>query len=47
MVVAKLGGVVEETLNAIKLIASFANEKKAEEKFIKISNQILEVSKSQ
>lgn len=32
-VVMKLCGVVEESLTAIKLIASFANEKKEEQKF--------------
>lgn len=31
----KLGGAVEESLTAIKLIASFANELKEEEKFNK------------
>jgi ABC-type multidrug transport system fused ATPase/permease subunit len=33
----KLGAVVEETLTAIKLVASFAQEDKEEEKFDKIA----------
>jgi len=37
IIVKKLGGVVEESLSAIRLIASFANEKKEEEKFKKLA----------
>lgn len=33
MVVKKLGGIVEETLSATKLVISFANEDKEIEKF--------------
>jgi len=44
-VVKKMAGVVEESLFAIKLIASFANEDKEVEKFEKYADQTLEVSR--
>jgi len=44
MIVKKLGGLVEESLTAVRLIASFANEKKEEEKFRKFSEKVLEIS---
>ena len=37
IVTKKLGGVVEESLSAIRLIASFANESKEQAKFEKLS----------
>lgn len=40
-VVKKMSGVVEESLFAIKLIASFANEGKEVRKFEALANQIL------
>jgi hypothetical protein len=43
-VVKKLCGTVEESLTAVRLIASFANEKKEEEKFVKLSSQVLEIA---
>ena len=36
-VLKRLGGVVEESLTAVRLISSFANEKKEEEKFTKLA----------
>jgi ABC-type multidrug transport system fused ATPase/permease subunit len=44
-VVKKMAGVVEESLFAIKLIASFANEDKEVKKFEKYADQTLEVSR--
>ena len=38
-VVKKLGGVIEESLNAIRLIASFANEDKEISKFQKLAEE--------
>jgi ATP-binding cassette, subfamily B (MDR/TAP), member 1 len=38
-VLKKLGGVVEESLTAIRLISSFANEKKEEDKFYKLAKE--------
>lgn len=46
-VVKKLGGVVEESLTAIRLIASFANEKKEEEKFNKLAAETRDVAHTQ
>ncbi len=46
-VVKKLCGVVEESLTAIKLIASFANEDKETEKFIKLASQVTQVAQAQ
>lgn len=46
-VVKKMSGVVEESLFAIKLIASFANEGKEVRKFEALANQILQVSRKQ
>lgn len=43
-VIKKLGGVIEESLTAIRLIASFANEKKEEEKFQKLSDEVKKIS---
>jgi ABC-type multidrug transport system fused ATPase/permease subunit len=37
VVVKKLCGVVEESLTAVRLIASFANEQKEVDKFVKLS----------
>ena len=36
-VMKKLGGVIEESLTAVRLIASFANEKQETEKFKKLA----------
>ena len=44
-VVKKMAGVVEESLLAVKLIASFANEDKEVKKFEKYADQALEVSR--
>ncbi len=44
-VVKKMAGVVEESLFAVKLIASFANEDKEVKKFEKYADQALEVSR--
>lgn len=44
MIVKKLGGVVEESIHAIRLIASFANEKKEEDKFLKLAEEVKNVS---
>jgi ABC-type multidrug transport system fused ATPase/permease subunit len=46
-VMKKLGGVVEESLTAIRLIASFANEDKEEEKFRVLAQQVCQVAKKQ
>jgi len=46
-VVKKMAGVVEESLFAIKLIASFANEEKEVKKFEKLATKTLEVSRNQ
>lgn len=43
-IVKKLGGVIEESLTAIRLIASFANEKKEEDKFYKLADQTKKVA---
>ncbi len=43
-VMKKLGGVIEESLTAIRLIASFANEKKETEKFRKLSENVKTVA---
>jgi ABC-type multidrug transport system fused ATPase/permease subunit len=42
--VKKLAGAVEESLTAVRLIASFANEKKEEEKFRHLSGKVLEIA---
>lgn len=44
-VVKKMAGLVEESLTAVRLIASFANEKKEEEKFRKFAEQTMIISK--
>lgn len=46
-VVKRLGGVIEESLTAVRLIASFANEDKEEEKFRKLAQEVCDVSKDQ
>ena len=46
-IVKQLGGVVEESLSAIRLIASFANEKKEEEKFYKLAKETQAVAHNQ
>jgi ABC-type multidrug transport system fused ATPase/permease subunit len=46
-VVRKMSGVVEESLFAIKLIASFANEDKEIRKFEALANETLKVSRKQ
>ena len=43
-VMKKLGGVIEESLCAIRLISSFANEKKETEKFRKLSENVKNVA---
>jgi len=43
-IVKKLGGVVEESLTAIRLIASFANEQKEEDKFKVLANETRKVA---
>ena len=45
MVVQQMAGVVEESLFAIRLIASFANEEKEIKKFENLANEALEVSR--
>jgi len=42
--VKQLAGAVEESLTAVRLIASFANENKEEEKFRNLSNKVLQIS---
>lgn len=44
-VIKKLGGVVEESLTAIRLIASFANEEKEEKKFKALAEEVCVVAK--
>lgn len=44
MVVKKLCGVVEESLTAVKLIASFANEDKEVRKFTELSDKVRETA---
>ncbi len=39
-VMKKLGGAIEESLTAVRLIASFANEKKETEKFRRLSENV-------
>ncbi len=46
-VMKKLGGVIEESFTAIRLIASFANEKKETEKFRKLSENVKKVAHKQ
>jgi ABC-type multidrug transport system fused ATPase/permease subunit len=46
-VIKKLGGVVEESLTAIRLIASFANEEREERRFNELSEQVCQVAKKQ
>lgn len=46
-ILKQLGGVIEESLNAVRLIASFANEKKEQEKFRKLAEQVRNVSHKQ
>ena len=43
-IVGKMSGVVEESLFAIKLISSFANEDKEVKKFEKLADQALALS---
>lgn len=43
-VVKRLGGVVEESLGAIRLIASFANEEKEIKKFDKLADEARNVA---
>jgi ABC-type multidrug transport system fused ATPase/permease subunit len=43
-IVKKLGGVVEESLTAIRLVASFANEKKEEDKFRVLANETRKIA---
>jgi ABC-type multidrug transport system fused ATPase/permease subunit len=43
-VVKKMSGAVEESLSAIRLIASFANEEKEEKKFMNLSSKVLEIA---
>ena len=43
----KLGGVIEESLTAIRLIASYANEKKEEEKFVHLATEVKKVAHNQ
>ena len=38
-ILKRLGGVVEESLTAVRLISSFANEKKEEDKFTKLAEE--------
>jgi ABC-type multidrug transport system fused ATPase/permease subunit len=46
-VVKKLGGVIEESLTAIRLIASFANEEKETQKFRKFAEKVRDVAHNQ
>lgn len=46
-IVKKLGGVIEESLSAIRLIASFANEDKEADKFVKLADETKKVSHHQ
>jgi len=43
----KLGGVIEESLTAIRLIASYANEKKEEDKFVHLATEVKKVAHNQ
>ena len=43
-VVKKLGGVIEEILTAVRLIASYANENIEAEKFRKLANEVRKVT---
>ena len=43
-VTKELGGVVEETLSAIKLVSAFANEDKEIKKFSKLADQVRTVA---
>lgn len=45
--VKKLGGVIEEILTAVRLIASYANENIEAEKFRKLSGDVRDVTHSQ
>ena len=45
--VKKLGGVIEEILTAVRLIASYANENIEAEKFRKLSADVRDVTHSQ
>jgi ABC-type multidrug transport system fused ATPase/permease subunit len=47
MILKKLGGVIEESLSAVRLIASFANEKKETEKFRKLAEEVRNVTHRQ
>jgi ATP-binding cassette subfamily B protein len=40
-IVKQLGGIVEESLTAVKLIVSFANEEREERKFRDLANKVL------
>lgn len=42
----KMGGIVEESLSAIRLITSFAKEKRELEKFEKLTSEVREISHS-
>lgn len=42
-----MGGIAEETLTAIKVVASFGREDREVEKFTKWANQSADVSKKQ
>jgi ATP-binding cassette, subfamily B, bacterial len=46
-VMKKLGGAIEESLTAVRLIASFANEKKETEKFRRLSENVKVVAHRQ
>ncbi len=46
-IVGKMSGVVEESLFAIKLISSFANEDKEVRKFEKLADEALKLSAKQ
>ena len=46
-VLKRLGGVVEESLTAVRLISSFANEKKEEDKFTKLAEETMVVAHTQ
>ena len=46
-IMKKLGGVVEESLTAIRLIASFANEDKEVKKFVNLATEVKTVAHSQ
>lgn len=44
-IVKQMAGLVEESFTAVRLIASFANEKKEEEKFRKFAEQTMVIAK--